>query len=251
MTKYNTIPVLLALTIAGAATGLNNYGTAGRGSCRISVVRSSVGDAYELRYDSAGRLHAILQRQSGFEKNFIYTGKTIIAEELVNGAPDKKITCTLNDSGMPVRIKEENYYANTVTEEVYTYQNTQLIKRSQTMYPAGRPREGATTCETYTWRNGNPVKIASYDARKRPDGVMILQYYEHKPAAAGGYWSQADLLKGIATLRPRNLLKSIRGEITTHIIYTFDAKGKITSMQEQEEDDAAPRVTQYQYQCNQ
>ncbi|WP_018630993.1 DUF4595 domain-containing protein [Niabella aurantiaca] len=225
-------------------SGWKQHTSSRQPACCIVNLRYSFGDAYRLDYDTIGRLETVTRLQGNFINRFLYRGDTVIAESFIDGLADEKTIYVINRNGLVTWAREGKTDGSTWHIRIFEYDGMQLRKVTHTDYLGA----AYTSYEVYTWRNGNPVKIAYYDARKKPDGVNTFQYYEDQASRPGDYWSETALLTGMRSLQPKNLLKSISGPETTRISYVFDSKGKITGMKEAEDWDT--RTCMYQYKCN-
>lgn len=216
--------------------------------CHVSKMTTSYGSVYNFQYDTSGRLQTITAPTEGRVDSFFYYKDSIVITTALNSVRDSKIVYTFNKEGQAIHQKFLPVgYEGWIEDIDYGYKNGRMatVKRITRSYN-GPPEKTTISTETFTWRNGNPIKISS-TTNGKSSGSENLEYYTKEPFRIGDYNSYEQIMTGVTVLKPSNLLKSISGPIVLKVSYEFDDHGNIISMTEKEVKDS--RVTKYEYGC--
>ena len=241
--KLQYLPFVVMMAIMSCATT-----SIAQQPCRLSKIIFPEGSIYHFQYDTQNRLQTITVPADKYVDSFFYYHDSVVIITFINKLPDSRTVYTFNKNGLVAHKKKEAYQYYGWREEIdYEYKNDQLIQIKQTgRLQSEPPSKAKATTEIYTWKRGNLVKIQHFENGKY-FGNENLQYYTEKPFRTGDYQSYEQIMTGLSTLKPANLLKAIIGPEILKLSYEWDENGNIISMTEEEENDI--RVTKYEYEC--
>jgi hypothetical protein len=236
MKLFSSITFVL-VTIGFLAGCKKNKDEVKKPDCRIITITPSTGDAYNISYNTDGKLSTVSYGNN--TTTYAYSGNTVIATTNISGAFDSKKIITVNAQGMALNVRTENNVSGTDWNNyVFEYSGgTQLIKSTYTTSSGGAP-----DITLLTWTNGNLSSLTSGSS------VTTIDYYTDKPAQEGDYLHIAQLVQGYRIYKPNNLIKSVlSGSSITSFAYNFGTDGIITSLTAS---GSSASVFTYQHQCN-
>jgi hypothetical protein len=203
-------------------------------NCKIvdaSIVGS--GDIH-ITYNAQGRI-AQVSVGVGSMYTFTYLGDTVLMLNTDSGIFQSRTVYTNNAAGLMTYQRTIYDQAGTNWSIVSYEYNGEELSKSTTTTSSGAP----PVVNTYGWFNHNMVAQASGTS------TTIYDYYTDKPEQSGDYFAFFQILQGGLTIRNQNLVKSTTG---IQFNYSFDADGKISSLEL--EGNASAAILNYSYQCN-
>jgi len=244
MNRAHLIKQALAiLLITGSLAACKKETVSQKAHCRMSkAVIGGLGE-FNYYYTADGKIDSIVSPDatgSGLVETFSYNGNIITRLDKYAGVFRMRSTITVNANGQATNVRKNLNEAGTNWQNIaYDYSGTELIKATYTNPPPNRD----STIYTYTWNNGNIVSMRS------PAGFSALEYYTDKPVQDGDYpIFQTKVYEGYETFKTKNIIKSGSGINGSVINYTYDADGKILSLNSLAGTQFV--VITYQYECN-
>lgn len=181
--------------------------------CKMQQLSNSSISA-TFQYDDAFRLSNITSGNN--VKLFVYSGNTTTINTTIGGTFANKTILTLNDQNQVINSRNELNTSGTDWENiVYTYNGKEVVQLTMTSSSSSSP-----SIQNYGWTNGNLTSV---------DGTPVpIEYATDKLFQDADYYNLLVLLsQGYTTIINKNLMNNFYG---TPIFYTFDDKGKITSL---------------------
>jgi len=181
----------------------------------ITATIAGAPQPYRFIYNSKGQLSRTVAGSALFA--YDYAGDSVIITREDSGRYQARTVATLNSLGLATNVRLYTSasgadWNNTANE----YNGEELIRSTYTS------SNGVPSVSTYTWSNQNMV------AQINGTDTTVYEYYTDKPILKGDYLDFTNFLQGYETIRNKNLLKSIYGELFT---YDLGQNGNITTLE--------------------
>jgi hypothetical protein len=233
---------LTILVITGSLAACKKQTVSQKANCRVSkAVIGGLGE-FSYYYNADGKISSIESpgpSGPGLVETFSYNSNIITRLDNYAGTFRTRLIITLNANGQATNVRKNFNEAGTNWQNIANeYNGTELIKATYT-----NAFNSDSTIYAYTWDNGNIESITG------PGGFSALEYFTDKPAQDGDYLiSLTKVYEGYETFKYKNIVKSISGTNGVEVNYSYDASGKIISLNYSTGTQLF--VTTYQYQCN-
>ena len=248
MKRFYTLTAIAGLMIFQSCTKNSTDDTGGDqgpqtvtdpfANCRVTeIARHNFATNY-LEYDAQRRL--VRYHYDDYDRKFTYSGNTIDIDSRHKGDPFMKYKITVNQNGLAAKVRSEPQTNAYWREDVYEYDGTRVVKRTETGHNITSPR-----VYVYQWLDGNMV------AEVAPGNKITKYTYDTNEAAQPADYLRLDTHNGYIIVKNKNRVKSITNQNgdTFTASYSEDANGLIKSVTVKTPSNTT-YTENYKYNCN-